>query len=131
MGMSCSVASRSAFDDRRRLGIRRRLRESRDLEQLVDRRRFFLLLGEAVALGQRCHLLCIDSVHETVEMRTEAGVGPRAMRRLEQDVQGAVEFASGARSRCPTLSSRSPASKCCCDVLMRARDRIRRAQARP
>ena len=82
--------------DRRRLGIRGRLREGGDLEQLVDRCRLVLLLGEAIALGQRCHLLCVDSVHQTVEMRAEAGVGPRAVRRLEQDVQRAVELASGA-----------------------------------
>ena len=84
------------FDDRRRLGVGRRLREGRDLQQLVDRCRFVLLLGEAIALCQRCHLLGIDPVHQTIEMRAQAGVRARAVRRLEQDVERPVELASGA-----------------------------------
>ena len=50
-------------------------------------------LGEAIALRQRRHFLGIDPVHQAVEVGAQAGVGPGAVRRLEQDVERLVEFA--------------------------------------
>ena len=67
--------------ERRRLG-----------QQLIDRRRLVLLFREAVALGQRLHFVGADAVDQTIEMLADARLGPRAVGRFEQNVDGAVEL---------------------------------------
>ena len=67
----------------------------RQRQQLVDRRRLVLLLGEPVALGQRLDLVGADAIDEPIEVLPDARLGPRAVGRFEQHVDGAIEFLLG------------------------------------
>jgi hypothetical protein len=73
-----------------------RARERGNFEDGVDRRRLRLGFREAVALRQRAHLVCVDAVDQAIEMFPHARVGARAVGRLQQDVDGAIEFHLGA-----------------------------------
>ena len=64
-------------------------------QQLVDRRRLVLLLGEPVALGQRPHFIGADAIDQAIEMLADARLGPRAVGRFEQHVDGAIELLLG------------------------------------
>ena len=80
------------LDGGRRCVIRIRLGERGDLEQFVNRGRLVALLGEAIALGERGHFLGVDPVYQAVELGAQPGVGPGAIRRLEQHVERLVEL---------------------------------------
>ena len=70
--MSCAVAARSALTASVVCGVRVRRRERRDLQQLVDRRRLVLLLGEAVALRERRHLVRVDAIDQAIEVLAQS-----------------------------------------------------------
>ena len=61
----------------------RRGEGGRVLQDLVDRRRFVLLLREAVALGERGDFVGVDAVDQAVEVLAHPGVGARAVRGFE------------------------------------------------
>ncbi len=89
-------ARQVVLDRGRGFGGRGRGRERGDLQQLVDRCRFVLLLRESVALRERRDFVGVDAIDEPVEVLAEPRIGPGAVGGLEQDVDGAVEF--GARA---------------------------------
>ncbi len=55
----------------------------------------YLLLGEAVALGKRLHLVGADPIHQAIELFPDPRFGAAAKRRLDQQVDGPVEFLPG------------------------------------
>ena len=56
-------------------------------EQLVDRRRLVLLLGEPVAFGERLHLVGADAIDEAIEVVADPRLGAAAVRRLDEQVR--------------------------------------------
>ncbi len=117
--MSCSVAARSALTTFSVSAPGARLRERRDLRAARRSTPARILLGEAVALGERRDLVGVDAIDQPVEMLAQAGVGPRAVGRFEQHARrrGRTRLARGPSV--PSRSSRSPARKCCCDASIR------------
>ena len=90
--MSCDVCARSSCTACSTPGPAGGGRGERgDLEQLVDRGRFRRLLGEAVSLLQRQGLVGGNPVDETIEVAPQPRIHPRAVGRVEQDVERLVE----------------------------------------
>ena len=73
----------------------RRAERRRKSEQLVDRRRLVLFLGETVAGRERANLVGADPIDQTIEVLADARFCARAVRRFEQHVHCAVEFLFG------------------------------------
>ncbi len=51
---------------------------------------------EAVALTKGGDLVRVDAIDELIEVFAQARIGPRAVRRLEQDIDRAIEFRARA-----------------------------------
>ena len=71
-------------------------REGGNRQDLVDRGGLVLRFREAVALGERSNLVGVDPVDQAIEMLPHPGVGPGAVGRLEEHVDGTVELGAGA-----------------------------------
>ena len=94
--MSCGLQREVRLDGR----LRRRVGGGRGegrrvLQDLVDRRRFVLLFGEAVALGERRDFVGVDAIDQPIEVLAQPRVGAGAVRRFEQNVDGLVELLAG------------------------------------
>ena len=62
------------------------------LEQLVDRCRLGRLFRKAVAGRQRRHFERADLVDQAIELLAQSRFGSGAARRVQQDVEGGIEF---------------------------------------
>ena len=71
--------------------------------------------------GERLHLVGADPIDQPIEMLADARLGPPAVGRLEQHVDGAVELLLGAPRRVPVSSSRWPALKCASEAAISVR----------
>ena len=89
--MSCATGS-TVHRRLRPRALPRGVERRRQRQQFVDRRRLVLLFGEAVAFGERPDLVGADPIDEPVEMLANPRFGSAAVGRLEQDVDGAIEF---------------------------------------
>jgi hypothetical protein len=76
-------------------GRRSRLVKRGNGEQFVDRRRFVLLFGEPVALGERRHLVGADPLDEAIEVLPDSRLGAGAIGRFQQYVERSIEFCLG------------------------------------